>query len=443
VSHRLTVISGARIVDPDSGFDGVADLVIGPDGNVLDRGQGLAPGTDGEAAVVDARGLLLLPGFLDLHVHFREPGHEYKETIATGAASAVAGGFTTVACMANTMPVNDTGAVTRFMVERARAADLARVLPVGALSRGLLGQELAEIGDMVREGAIAVSDDGKPVMDAHLMRRALEYTRIFDVPVSVHEEDSCLAGRGCMNEGAVSTRLGLPGIPNLAEDVMVARDVELADWTKGRLHVAHLSTRGAVRLVRDARARGVRVTAEVTPHHFTLTDEACQGYDPATKMAPPLRTEADRRAVIEGMRDGTIQAIATDHAPHATVEKELEFELCSNGVLGLETAWGLTMRLVESGEIALTRAVELLTTGPAGAFSLPAGTMRRGRPADLVLIDPAARTAVEPAAGLSKSRNTPFAGWVLPHRVVRTWVGGRTRYRWDGARARLGDEAER
>ena len=440
--RRLTVIHGARVVDPDSDHDKIADVVLDAEGRFLDRGHGLALQADSQVRRIDGRGLLLTPGFTDLHVHFREPGHEYKETIATGAASAVAGGFTTVLCMANTNPVNDTGAVTRFMVERSKAADLARVLPIGALSRGLLGVELAEIGDMVREGAVGVSDDGRPVMDAHLMRRALEYSRIFDVPVSVHEEDSCLAGRGCMNEGPVSTLLGLPGIPNLAEDVMVARDVEISAWTGGRLHIAHVSTRGAVRIVREAQARGVRVTAEVTPHHFTLTDDACRGYDPSTKMAPPLRTEEDRQAVIEGMRDGTNAAIATDHAPHATVEKEMEFELCANGFLGLESALGLTMRLVSEGTLGLKRAIELLTTGPAGSFSLAGGTMRRGRPGDLVLIDLEARVPMDPLASQSKSRNTPFSGWALPARVVHTFVGGRIRYRWVEGGVLLGDAAE-
>lgn len=428
------VLVGARVIDPGTGRDEIADVVIGEDGTILEVGPGLELQVDRSVPRTPLGGLLLCPGFVDVHTHLREPGQEYKETIATGAAAAVAGGFSTILCMANTRPVNDNATVTRFIRERAAQAGLARVLPVGAVSRGLEGLELAEIGEMIEAGAAAISDDGRPIMDAHLMRRALEYSRIFGLAVSVHEEDNCLAGGGCMNEGPVATVLGLPGIPNAAEDVMVARDLELLELAGGRLHIAHLSTRAAVRLVRDAKHRGLSVTAEVTPHHFTLTDEAVRGYDPNTKMAPPLRAELDRLAVIEGLADGTIDAVATDHAPHATVEKEQEFELCANGVIGLETAWALGYRLVESGTLSLRRLVEALTTGPCGAFGLPYGTLRRGASADLCAIDLGAHTPVELRRIRSRSKNTPFLGWTLPTQVVGTWVGGVRKFEGSGER---------
>jgi dihydroorotase len=426
---RPLLLHGGRVIDPASGRDEVADVMIGEDGTIREVAPGLLEQTGRGVERVDARGKWVLPGFVDVHVHFREPGYEYKESIATGSKSAAAGGYTTVACMANTRPVNDTGAVTRFIRDRAAAAGLCRVLPIGALSHGLEGKELAEIGDMVDEGACAVSDDGMPVMDAHLMRRALEYARPLGVPVVAHEEDSCLSQGGCMNEGRVATELGLRGIPNAAEDVMVARDLLLAELTGGRLHIAHLSTEGAVRLVREAKARGVAVTCEATPHHAWLTDEACRGYDPDFKMMPPLRGERDRQAIVDGLADRTIDCIATDHAPHATQDKEVEFALASHGVVGLETAWGLTLRLVQAGRLPLLRAVELLTVGPSGAFGLPYGKLARGASADLCLVDPQAEHRVVAEELFSKSKNTPFSGWVLPGRVERTLLGGKTTFR--------------
>ncbi len=439
---RAVLITGGRVIDPASGRDEVADVFIGDDGRIQEIGAGLAgSGTSPDVDVIDATGRWVLPGFVDLHVHFREPGHEYKETVATGSRAAVAGGFTTVCCMANTNPVNDTGTVTKYIAERASEAGLCRVLPIGALSRGLEGAELAEIGDMVDEGAVAISDDGMPVMDAHLMRRALEYARTVGVPVVVHEEDACLSG-GCMHEGAVSTELGLPGIPGAAEDVMVARDIVLAELTGAHLHVAHVSTAGAVRMIREARARGLKVTTEVTPHHFTLTDESVRGYDPATKMAPPLRTGEDVEACIEGLRDGTIACVATDHAPHSTVEKEVEFELASFGIVGLETAWGLTYRLVQEGKLELADAVRALTSGPAEVFGLDAGTLAPGASADVTIVDPRGVQVVTDAELHGKSGNTPFRGWELPTRVERTLFGGRTVYWFDGERGHVGDPEE-
>ena len=443
MSVRPTVLVGGRVIDPDSGFDGISDVLIAADGSISEVGVNLAEQTDAKWRRIDVAGKWVIPGLVDIHTHLREPGFEYKETVATGSRSAVAGGFTTIACMANTSPVNDTGAVTRFIVDRAEACGLARVLPIGALSRGLKGEELAEISDMIDEGAVAISDDGMPVMDAHLMRRGLEYSKIFGVPVSVHEEDSCLAHHGCMNEGATATRLGLGGMPAAAEDVMVARDIVLAELTGGHLHVAHVSTAGAVRMIREAQARGIKVTTEVTPHHFTLTDAACVEYDTHTKMAPPLRRGPDVEACIEGLVDGTICCIATDHAPHPAQDKDVEFELAAFGVVGLETSWGLTMRLVEAGHFDLMTAVRLLTTGPSQCWGLSTGTLRTGRPADLCVIDPAASQTVVAADLWSKSQNTPFKGWTLPTRVDRTIFEGRTVFVQDGERGRIGEDAAR
>lgn len=443
MSVRPTILVGGRVLDPDTGHDDIADVVIDRQGRIKEVGANLAAQADDKWLCIDAVGKWVMPGLVDIHVHLREPGHEYKETIETGSRSAVAGGFTTIACMANTKPVNDTGAVTRFMIDRAKACGLARVLPIAALSKGLKGESLAEIGDMIDEGAVAISDDGMPVMDAHLMRRGLEYSRIFGVPVSVHEEDSCLAHRGCMNEGATSTRLGLPGIPNVSEDVMVARDILLAELTGGHVHVAHISTAGSVRLVREAQARGLPVTAEAAPHHFMLTDEAVGDYDTNAKMAPPLRAAEDRDAVLQGLADGTICAIATDHAPHPAQDKDVEFELAANGIVGLETAWGLTMQRVNEGVFDLMRAVRLLTSGPSSCFGLETGTLRAGRPADITIVDPSGEQSVVPAELWSRSHNTPFGGWNLPTRIDRTVFGGRTVYLWDGDRGRVGADAAR
>ncbi len=421
MSKRL-IIEGGRVIDPALGLDEVRSVVV-------ERGQVVALPKRAPrrktARVVDARGRWVLPGFIDLHVHLREPGHEYKETIATGTRAAVAGGFTSVVAMPNTQPVNDSVAVTEFILERARAARLARVYPAGAVTRGLAGEELSEMGDLHRAGCVVFTDDGMPIMRAGLMRRALEYALGLGVPIMVHEEDHTLSRGGAMHEGEVSTRLGLPGIPAAAEDVMVVRDIELAEYTGARLHVAHLSTAGAVRAVRAAKARGVAVTCEITPHHFTFTDEAVCGYDPDTKMMPPLRSAEDREACIEALADGTADAIATDHAPHSLVEKDVEYDRAANGVVGLETAFSATLALVREGRLGLHRAIELLTSGPARVLGLPGGTLAEGAPADLVMVDPEATWTVDPSKFHSKSRNTPFKGMTLPGRVEMTWVGGR------------------
>ena len=421
------LIKGGRVVDPGR-FVGAGDVLI-------DQGKIAAVGLNLSAPVgsttIQANGRLVLPGFVDLHVHFREPGFEYKETIQSGTEAAVAGGFTTVCAMPNTNPVNDNQAVTEFMLERAKAAGNANLYPIGAITKRSEGKELAEIGDLRRAGCVAISDDGKPVMNSLVMRRAMEYARAFDVPVVDHCEDLHLSEGGCMNEGVISTELGLPGIPSAAEDVMVARNVSLAELTGARLHLAHISTAGSVRMVREAKARGLKVTAEACPHHFTLTEETTRGYNTHAKMNPPLRTSQDVQAIKEGLRDGTIDVIATDHAPHATQEKQQEFTEAPFGIVGLETALPLTLALVEEGVLTLESAVDKLATAPAKAFSLNAGTLAAGAPADVAIVDPTLEWEVDPARFRSKSRNTPFAGWKVKGRVTTTIVSGRVVYELD------------
>jgi dihydroorotase len=423
------LIKGGRVVDPGR-FVGVGDVLI-------DHGKIAAVGPNLSAragtTVMEAKGRLVLPGFVDLHVHFREPGFEYKETIQTGSAAAVAGGFTTVCCMPNTNPVNDNQAVTEFMLERAKQAGLANVLPIGAITKGSEGKELAEIGDLRRSGCVAISDDGKPMMNSLVMRRAMEYALAFDLTVVDHCEDIHLAEGGCMNEGLISTELGLPGIPAAAEDVMVARNLSLSELTGARLHLAHISTAGSARMVREAKARGIKVTAEACPHHFTLTEEVVRGYNTHAKMNPPLRTWTDVQAIKEGLRDGTIDVIATDHAPHATQEKQQDFTEAPFGIVGLETALSLTLGLVEEGVLTLEQAVTKLTAAPAAAFGLKKGTLEVGADADVVLVDPNEQWEVDPAKFRSKSRNTPFAGWKVKGRVNTTIVGGRVVFESDGA----------
>lgn len=415
------LIQGGHVIDPGR-FDGVADLLI-QNGKISAVGPTLV--APAGAQVIQAAGQLVLPGFVDLHVHFREPGFEYKETIQSGTAAAVAGGFTTVCAMPNTNPVNDNQSITEFMIDRAKAAGNAHLYPIGAITKGSEGKELAEIGDLRRAGCVAISDDGKPVMNSLVMRRAMEYARAFDVPVVDHCEDLHLSEGGCMNEGLVSTELGLPGIPSAAEDVMVARNVSLAELTGARLHLAHISTAGSVRMVREAKSRGLKVTAEACPHHFTLTEELARGYNTHAKMNPPLRAWQDVQAIKEGLRDGTIDVIATDHAPHATQEKQQEFTEAPFGIVGLETALSLTLALVEEGVLTLESAVEKLATSPARAFSLDAGTLAVGVPADVTIVDPQAQWEVDPSRFRSKSRNTPFAGWKVKGRVTTTIVSGR------------------
>lgn len=423
------LLRGGRAIDVSGGdrgkvLDAETDILV-RDGRIVELGKGLA--APAGVRTVDLGGLWLLPGLVDVHVHFREPGQEYKEDIVSGTASAVAGGFTSVCCMPNTRPVNDCRTVTELIVRRASEAGLARVYPIGAISKGLEGKSLAEFGEMLDAGIVAVSDDGRPVMDAGLMRRALEYASTFGLLVIQHAEDLSLADGGVMNEGEVSTRLGLRGQPPQAESVMVARDIELVEWTGSRYHVAHASTRRTMELVREAKSRGLPVTCEVAPHHFTLTDHACSTYDTSTKVAPPLRAESDRQALLEALADGTVDCIATDHAPHSSVEKEVEFDLAACGMLGLETALPLALELVRDRVIDLHRMVHLLTVGPARLFGLPegTGTLAPGAPADLVVIDPDHRWTVDRERMRSKSRNTPFHGREVMGMARLTFVGGR------------------
>jgi len=417
------LIRGGRLVDPANSIDGVHDLLL-EDGKVSKLGATLAAPQD--AAVIEAAGKLVCPGLIDIHVHLREPGYEYKETVATGTRAAAAGGFTAVCCMANTHPVNDNRSITDYILAKAKSEGLVRVYPIGAVTRGLEGKELAELAELAEAGCVAFSDDGKCVMNAELYRRAMEYTLPFGMPVISHAEDHTLSRGGCMHEGVVSTELGLRGIPAAAEDVMVARDVLLAELTGAHVHIAHLSTAGAVRLVRDAKARGVRVTAEVTPHHLLLTDEAVRGWNPNTKMAPPLRTKRDTEALIEALADGTIDCVATDHAPHAVAEKEGEFDHAANGIVGLETAVTLLYdRLVRPGVLPLATLVARLSRDPARLLNLPGGSLAVGAPADVTVLDPDAAVTVDPARFASKSRNTPFGGWTATGRPWKTIVGGK------------------
>ncbi|MBZ0274350.1 dihydroorotase [bacterium] len=418
-----TIIRGGRVIDPVRDIDGVRDVIIDDDGRLA----GVEPAADSprDVEVIDATGFLVLPGLIDLHVHLREPGFEQKETIATGARAAVAGGFTAVCCMANTNPVNDHVSVTRLILDRAREANLARVYPLGAVTRGLAGEVLAEMGELRDAGCVGFSDDGRCVMVSSVMRNALVYARTFDVPIAVHAIDETLAGRAVMHEGEHSMRLGLSGVPSAAEDFMVARDCVLARHAGARLHVQHVSTKGAVEIIRVAKGYGVRVTAEGTPHHFTLIDEDVGDYDTYFKMAPPLRSAEDREAVIEGLADGTLDAIATDHAPHESLVKDCEFENAANGIIGLETALPLSWDLVRAGRLSVRRCVELLTSGPARAFDLPYG-LTKGAPADITIFDPDARYVFTADRIRSLSRNTPFVGRDMVGEVVRTIVGGRT-----------------
>ena len=420
------LLRGGRVIDPsaDRPLDAAVDLRIEA-GRIAEVGRGLAG--RGGGRVIDLKGQLVVPGLVDLHVHLREPGQEYKEDIATGSRAAAAGGFTTICCMPNTVPANDCRAVTDLIVRRAREVALCRVRPVGAVSRGLEGKALAEFGEMKEAGIVAVSDDGRPVMHAGLMRRALEYARTFGLPVVQHAEDLGLAEGGVMNEGEVATRLGLRGQPPQAESAMVARDLELVEWTGARYHVAHVSTARTVELVREAKRRGLPVTCEVTPHHLHLTEGAVAAplsYDTCTKVNPPLRTAADVAALREGLADGTIDCIASDHAPHSAVEKEVEYDRAAFGMIGLETALPLVLELVRDRVIDLPRAVALMTSRPAACFGLEAGTLAVGAPADVAVVDLEADWTVDREAMVSRSRNTPFHGRAVRGAAVLTLLGG-------------------
>jgi dihydroorotase len=420
---RPLVLVGGRVIDPSRNVDQIADVLI-QDGKIA--GVGGAIGRPDGAEVRDVSGLVVAPGLVDIHVHLREPGNEDEETVATGASAAAAGGVTAICAMPNTNPGTDNQAAVGFIVRQSVRAGLARVYPIGAVSVGQKGEKLAEFGEMVGAGAVAVSDDGRPVVSGHLMRTALEYARTFDIAIADHCEEPTLAAGGVMHEGLVSTRLGLKGIPSAAEEIMVARDVLLAELTGGRVHLCHMSTRGSVELIRRAKERGVRVTAEVTPHHLALTDHACENYDTSAKMNPPLREGADVAALRQALKEGVIDCIASDHAPHAYDEKEAAFDDAPFGIVGLETAFGVAhTELVLGGVLTLPELVARMSTIAAQVFGLPGGTLRPGALADVCVLDPAQRWTVDPARFFTKCRNTPFAGRALVGRPTLTVVAGK------------------
>ncbi len=418
-----------RVIDPLQGMDTLADVLIW-EGSVAEIRPRLEISRErlAELQEMDMTGKWIVPGLIDMHVHLREPGEEYKETIASGTRAAVAGGYVAVACMPNTRPVNDSATVTRFILERADREGACHVFPVGAISKGLQGESLSEIGELRAAGAVAVTDDGRPVMDSLLMRRALEYARIFDLPVISHAEDSRLSHGGLMNEGTVSTMLGLRGIPSAAEEVMVARDLILAELAQCRLHIAHVSTAGSVRLIRQARERGVPVTAETAPHYFTLTDEALMSFDPVFKVNPPLRTEDDVQAIRRGLRDGTLDAIATDHAPHSVLEKDTEFEFAANGMIGLESALPLILDLVRADILTPSEAIAKVSCNPARILGVPLGTLQTREPVNLTVIDPDKTYILDAGQFESKSRNCPFHGRQVQGQALMTLVKGSVAY---------------
>ncbi len=423
------LLTGGRIIDPSRNLDAPGDLLI-EDGLIasVDARRDGKRAAGKSLRVVDVSGMLVVPGLVDMHTHLREPGFEYKETIATGCRAAVAGGFTAVACMPNTDPVNDHRPVTEFILKKAAECGLCRVYPVAAISLGLAGKNLAEFGDLAEAGAVAFSDDGKPVTDGALMRRALEYAASLDLPVISHCEEVALTAGGQMNEGPVSMELGLQGIPSTAEEIMIARDLFLAEFSRAAVHIAHVSTAGSVRLIREAKARGVRVTAETAPHYFTLTDEALWGYDTNLKVNPPLRRAADVAAVKEGLRDGTIDAIASDHAPHASTDKDVEFAYAASGMIGLETSLGLSLALVEEGVLGPGELVAKMSTQPAAILKRPGGTLRIGAAADVTVIDPRREWTVDPGRFRSRSRNSPFGGRTLKGKAILTIKDGEIVY---------------
>ncbi|MGK2905745.1 MAG: dihydroorotase [Desulfuromonadales bacterium] len=419
------LIKGGRVISPAQKLDDTCDILI-ENGKITAIGKGLEAKN---AEVIDASGKVVTPGLVDIHVHLRDPGLEYKEDIVSGTLSAVTGGFTSVACMPNTKPVNDNQTVTSYILKKAAELGYCRVFPIASITKGLDGESLTEMGELKDLGVCAVSDDGKPVSNPQLMRRAMEYARPFGLTIISHAEDLDLVASGVMNEGPVSTELGLKGIPWVAEDAATAREVMLAEFTGAHLHVAHVSTSGSIEIVRQAKKRGVNVTCEAAPHHFSLTDEAVRGYNTNAKMNPPLRSAEDMAAVRRGIADGTVDAIATDHAPHHIDEKNVEFPIAINGIVGLETALPLTLKLVEDGVIDLPKAIELLTSGPARVLNLPVGQLEEGGVADVTVIDPNLVWTVEAQRLKSKSKNTPFDGWQMKGAAVCTIVAGKIVYK--------------
>ena len=418
------LIRGGRVLDPANDHDAVADVLIEED-RVLEVGPDLSAEN---AEVVEAAGKWVAPGFVDLHVHLREPGLEYKEDLASGGRAAVAGGFTSICCMANTDPVNDDPSVTKYILDRAAKDSPARIFPIAAATRRLAGEVMTEMSALKDAGAVAFSDDGETIMDAAVMRSVLEYSKLVDAPVVIHAEDCGLRADGVVNEGRMSTRLGLPGNPVEAEEIHVARDIRLARLTGARLHVGHVSSGGSVALIRQAKEEGLSVTSEVTPHHLSLTDEATEGFDTSTKMAPPLRTQDDVETLRKALAEGVIDCVATDHAPHATYEKDVEFTAAPCGVLGLETAFGVVNDMVRQGEISPLELMRRMSTTPARIFGLEGGSLSSGSVADLVILDPETAWVYDPAEGFSKSRNSPWGGSELTGQVFATFVAGRLVY---------------
>ncbi len=426
------LLTGARIIDPAQNIDSRMDIFL-ENGKIAKVGVNLSKSSkskdsDKTTKIIDLTGMILVPGLIDMHTHLREPGYEYKETIASGSAAAVAGGFTSIACMPNTNPINDNRSITEFIRRKAAEAALANVYPVGAISTDSAGLKLTEFWDLKEAGIVALSDDGQPVMNAALMRRAMEYASSLQLPVISHCEDTNLSADGLMNEGYYSTILGLHGIPGVAEEVMIARDILIAEFTGTPVHIAHVSTAGSVRLIRDAKKRGLKVTAETAPHYFTLTDEALQSYDTNFKINPPLRSKQDVVAIKEGLADGTIDVIACDHAPHGRTDKEVEFEYAANGISGLETSLGLSLNLISNKIINWPELIAKMSLNPARILNLTKGTLETGADADITVIDPQVKWTVDVQAFRSRGKNSPFHGRKMQGKAILTIVGGEIKY---------------